>query len=118
MATKPENQTMTVSYEGGTVTGARGLLDWLLPPYALKWTTTAYDGNPRKRKYGTIQRSSARAGRLHYLVTNEGETFSVRVTGSTQKFLDKIISNAADSKLKAVYTQSGTKHARQFPVSL
>ena len=118
MAPKPENQTLTVSYSGGTVTGARGLVEWLLPPFALKWTRTAAEGNNRRRKYGTIQRSSARPGRVHYLVTNDGETFSVRVTGSTQKFLDEIISNAVDSKLKMVYTQSGTKHARQFPVSV
>jgi hypothetical protein len=118
MAPNPLNQTLTVSYAGGTVTGARGLIEWLLPPFALKWTRTAAEGNNRKRKYGTLQRSSARAGRVHHLITVDGQRFSVRVTGSTQKFLDAVIANAADSKLKAVHTQSGTKYARQFPVSV
>lgn len=117
MATNPENKTMTVSYEGGTVTGARGLLTWLFPPLAFQWTPQGVEGNNRRRKYGTIQRSNARAGRVHYLVTDDGETYSVRVTGSTTKFLDKIIANVDSSRLKAVYTHSGTKYARQFPVS-
>ena len=117
MATNPENRTQTIAYKGGTVTGARGLLTWILPPIALSWTPQGVEGNNRKRKYGTLQRSSARPGRVHYLVTHDGDTYSVRVTGPTQKFIDIIVANAADSKIKAVYTKSGTKFAPQFPVS-
>jgi ribosomal protein S4E len=117
MATNPENKTQTIAYKGGTVTGARGLLEWILPPIALSWTPQGVTNNNRKRKYGTIQRSSARAGKVHFLETQDGQKFSVRVTGPTVKFLDIIIANASDSKIKAVYTQSGTKYAPQFPVA-
>jgi len=117
MATNPENATLTVSYEGGTVTGARGLLTWLLPPFALTWEPQSVDGEPRRRKYGTIQRSNARAGRVHFLVTEGNETYSVRVTGSTTRFMDKVVANSASNRIKAVYTMRGTKYARQFPVS-
>jgi hypothetical protein len=114
MATDPKNQLLTLSYAGGTVTGTKGLLEYFLPVGNMQWTPQSGGANG-KRKYGTIQRSSARPGRIHYIKFTTGETFSVRVTGPSIKFIDKIIASGTQDKIAAVYTQSGTKYARQFP---
>jgi hypothetical protein len=114
MATDPRNQLLTLSYAGGTVTGAKGLLEYFLPVGNMQWTPQSGGANG-KRKYGTIQRANARPGRLHYIKFTNGETYSVRVTGSSIKFIDKIIASGTQDKISAVYTQSGTKYARQFP---
>lgn len=114
MAVHPGNQLLTLSYAGGTVTGAKGLLEYFLPVGNMQWTPQSGGANG-KRKYGTIQRSQARPGRIHYIKLTNGETYTVRVTGTSIKFIDKIIASGSQDKIAAVYTQSGTKFARQFP---
>jgi len=114
MATDPRNQLLTISYAGGTVTAAKGLLEYFLPVGNMQWTQQSGGANG-KRKYGTIQRASARPGRVHYIHFTDGGVHSVRVTGSSIRFIDKIIASGAQDKIKMVTTQSGTKYARQFP---
>jgi hypothetical protein len=114
MATDPRNSQLTLSYAGGTVTGAKGLLEYFLPVGNMQWTPQSGGANG-KRKYGTVQRANARPGRVHYIVFTNGETYTVRVTGASIKFIDKIIASGQADKIKTVYTASGTKYARQFP---
>lgn len=114
MAVDPDNRIITVRYEGGSVSGAKGLLFMLLGSISRTWNAPPVDGVQPKRKYGTIQRSRARAGRVHYVVMADGSQYTVRVTGPSEKFVDRLLQNLDSNELEKVYTQSGTKFEAQF----
>lgn len=114
MATNPKNRSLTVSYPGGTVSAARGLLEYFLEISDLTWQPVGIPGQGRRRKYGTKQRSQSKGGRVHLLKLDDDKFYSVRVTGTTQRFVDQIVTKSKPGKVLEVYTQSGTKMARQF----
>ncbi len=114
MATNPENRTITISYPGGTVSGARGLLWYAFGPRETRWDPTSVPGSPRKRKYGFTQRRRAKPGRVHYLKLDDDKLYSVRVTGPTQKFVDTVLAKNSNMKVQAVYTQSGSTYTDQW----
>ena len=110
MATDILNQTMTAHYPGGAVVGARGLIQHLFETKGTTWAPKEGADGKGKRKYGTSQRASARAGRIHYLHLKDGSMYTVRVIGSTKRFIDAVVRYADVNKLAKVYTQSGSKY--------
>jgi hypothetical protein len=105
---------MTVHYPGGTVTAAKGFIFWLFDGVESRWQPKEGGDGKGKRKYGTAQRASARAGRVHFLKLNDGSTRSVRVTGATKRFVDAVLQFGDTQRIERIYTQSGTKYGQQL----
>jgi hypothetical protein len=110
MATDYRNKTVTVHYPGGAMVGAQGLIAYLFETRGTTWAPKEGADGKGKRKYGTSQRASARAGRLHYILFKDGKTHSLRVIGPTKRFIDALVRNGDVNKVERVYTQSGTKY--------
>jgi hypothetical protein len=110
MATDVRNQQMTVHYNGGAVMGAQGLINYVFETKGTRWQAKEGGDGKGKRKYGTTQRASARAGRIHYLKFTDGKTYSVRVVGPTKRFIDAVVKYGDTNKISLVYTQSGSKY--------
>lgn len=110
MARDPNAQIVTLSYPKGTVTGTLGLMTYLFGTKLGSWVDNTIPpdapGGRRKRRYGTRQRTNARAGRMIFLKLTSGKVFSVRVTGADMDFLP-YLQKAAD-KVSNAWTQRGT----------
>jgi hypothetical protein len=118
MATDPLNQTVTVHYSGGAVVAPLGLIKYVFGDVETKWLPKAGGDGKGKRKYGTSQRASARAGRVHYLHLVDGTTRSVRVIGSSKRFVDAVLLFDGGVKVTRIYTQSGTKYGQELNKTL
>ena len=109
-------QLRTLSYPKGTVTATRGLLQYLFGVQFSSWLAPVSDSTGtsgrRRRKYGTKQRTNARAGRVLYLKLSNGETYSVRVTGTDLDFVAWIRERA--DEVEQIYTARGTIYGPQF----
>lgn len=116
MASHPKNRSITVAFEGGTLTGARGLLEYILELDDLGWRSRTVVGGPRRKRFGSKQRSNAKAGKVHFLKLDDDKLYTVRVTGSTKNFIDRIITRTKSGKVLDVMTQSGSKESRDLPV--
>jgi hypothetical protein len=110
MATDIRNKQMTAHYNGGAVIGATGFINYLFETKGTRWAAKPDSDGKGKRKYGTTQRASARAGRIHYVLLADGSTYSVRVVGPTKRFIDAVIRYGDTNKITRIYTQSGTKY--------
>ena len=110
MATDIRNRQMVVHYAGGAMIGAAGLINYLFATKGTRWLPAAGGDGKGKRKYGTSQRASARAGRVHYVLLSDGTTYTLRVVGATKRFIDAVIRYGDIDKITRVYTQSGTKY--------
>lgn len=109
---------MTVSYQGGTLTATRGLIEYIFGEFEPSWQATGADGVPlpgfpRRKKFGTKQRRNAAAGKAITLELDTGEAFSVRVTGADIDFIDKILT-ATGSKVLRAWTPRGTVYGPQY----
>lgn len=114
MATDPRNRVITAHYPGGAVVAPQGLIQDVFQGLEARWTPRDIPGSTRKRKWGTSQRSNARAGRVHYLVLNDGTQWSVRVIGSTDRFIEACLANMEAGRIERIYTQSGTKYGPDY----
>ena len=106
----PNAQLVTLSYTKGTVTGTLGLLSYLFGTKLGDWVDNAIPpaspGGRRRRRYGTRQRSNARAGKPIFLRLKDGGVFTVRVTGADLDFLPRLA--AAGDKVVNAWTPRGT----------
>ena len=113
MATDPKARTMTVAYEGGTVSAALGLLQYLFgnlePAWGAGSVGTTQTGRKRY-KYGSRQKSNAAAGKQVFLDLTDGKTYSVRVTGNVVDFVDAILPKTGNTVAR-VYTRRGSEYA-------
>lgn len=106
----PNAQLVTLSYTKGTVTGTLGLMSYLFGTKIGTWVDNSAPpdspGGRRKRRYGSRQRSNARAGRMLFLKLKDGGVFSVRLTGTDMDFLPHL-QKTGDKVLNA-WTHRGT----------
>ena len=117
MASDPKARITTVSYEGGTVSGAIGLLEWLFQVSKPSWGAgsigTTQTGRKRY-KYGSRQRSNAAAGQEVFLDLGENGVYTVRVTGNVVDFMNAILPKTGE-RVKRAYTRRGSVYAPTFP---
>jgi hypothetical protein len=119
MATPSSDRLNTISYPRGTVTAPRGLLEYCFGPLedALRWELpgTAADAvtGRRRRRYGTRQRSSARAGEAMKVVLDNGQKYTMRVTGTHLDFIDFAIGRMLNGKIVGVFSERGTDYSPQ-----
>lgn len=119
MASDPNLRLRTVAYSGGTVTAVAGLLNHLFDNVTgeASWTAPANPADPvtgrRRRKYGTRQRSSSRAGEAMQLVLKSGSAYSVRVTGTHTNFIEFFLSQGGGEKVANVFSERGTIYGPQ-----
>jgi len=109
----PLAKLVTVAYRGGTVTGTRGLMDYLFPGRTPSWLPNGESGTG-KRPFGSRQADNRAAGRLLKLVLTEGGTFSVRVTGTDTSFLQAFLGSGNVDNVSMVYTEAGTIYGPQY----
>jgi hypothetical protein len=93
------------------VIGARGLLEYIFGSLNLTWGPTRPAG-PRRRPYGSRQRTNAAAGQPMFLQLDTGQIYSVRITSTQSSFLDQITTRAAGKVLR-VWSQRGTDYGRK-----
>jgi hypothetical protein len=114
MAPNPNLRLTTVAYQGGTATGVRGLMDYLFDTDVndLEWAANDNPVSPvtnrRRRKYGTRQRSSSRAGEQMQVVLKTGEVYTLRVTGTHTAFLDAFLAQGGGVYVSNVFSERGT----------
>lgn len=119
MAPPSVNRLNTISYPRGTVTAPRGLLEYVFGPLddALVWTLPGTAADPvtgrRRRRYGTRQRSSARAGEAMKVVLDNGQTYTMRVTGAHLDFIDQILGRMLPGKVVGLFSERGTDYSPQ-----
>lgn len=106
MAMDPGRRKIILGFSGGYIYGAKGLLEYLFGDLTVSWRPVR-DAGPRKRPYGSRQRSNAAAGELIFLRLNNGQVYSVRTTATHRDFLDELVSHAR-SKVIAAWSQRGT----------
>jgi hypothetical protein len=112
----PKAKLVTVSFKGGTVTGTRGLMDFLFPSRIPSWLPNGESGIG-KRPFGSKQADNRAAGRLLKLIlANNAGTFSVRVTGTDTNFLKAFLGAGNTDKVLMVYTEAGTIYGPQYSV--
>lgn len=120
MATDPKAKLVRLSYEKGSITLTRGLAEYLFGEVDLQWQTSEGGGTDaagrRKKKYGTNQKSLARAGKPMSIRIDDGSVWTVRVSGADIDFLDKALAKAG-TKIEEAWTPRGTIYSRQFPES-
>jgi hypothetical protein len=111
MVKDPKARTMTLSYTGGTVSAAQGLLEYLFGEQAAPTWGGGSIGTTqlgRKRyKYGTRQKTNAAAGQSVFLDCGDDGVYSVRVTGNIVDFIDKVVAKTGET-VKRAYTRRGT----------
>ena len=116
VAVNPNARLQTVAYQRGTATAPKALIAYLFGQNVggLAWTTSRNPADPvtgrRRRKYGTKQRSSARAGEAMQVVLDNGETYVVRITGSHTAFIDFFLAEGLGSKVLNVFSERGTMY--------
>ena len=119
MAVNPNARLQTVSYPKGTATAPKALIAYLFGQNVggLAWTPSRNPADPvtgrRRRKYGTRQRSSARAGEAMQMVLDNGETYTLRITGSHTAFIDFFLAEGLGSKVLNVYSERGIEYGPQ-----
>lgn len=119
MVTNPKLKLITITYNGGSVTAARGLLEHLFGDLTtrLSWevphTGPAPIGGRRRRKYGTKQKSSARAGEMMRLVLDNSETYTVRVVGPHLNFIEFFLARTGPGKIVQAFSERGTEYGPQ-----
>lgn len=117
----PKARKITVGYPGGTMSATIGLVEFLLGAQRLVWTLPVEgetaDGK-RKRKYGSKQRATARAGRPMTLVLDNGDSYTARVTGADMDFITFVLAKVRDNKVLNIYSPRGTIYGPQFPEDL
>jgi hypothetical protein len=102
------------------MTAPRGLLTYLFGTLASRvtWENPATGPNPtsgrRRRVYGTRQKSSARAGEAMKLLLDNGEMYTVRVTGPHMDFIGYILSRTQPGKVANVFSARGTEYGPQL----
>jgi CO dehydrogenase/acetyl-CoA synthase delta subunit len=117
MATDPKARTMVVSYEGGSVAAAQGLLEFLFGAQQPEWGAGSIGTTQlgRKRyKYGSRQRSNAAGGEQVFLDCGEEGVFSVRVTGDVVDFIEKMLPGTG-TRVKRAYTRRGSIYGPTLP---
>lgn len=120
MATTPGARLNTISYPKGTVTAVRGLLEYLFgnlednlawaQPVSLPDLVTGR----RRRKYGTRQRGSARAGEAMKILLSTGKVYTVRITGTHTAFIDFFLSKGQVKKVANIYSERGSIYGPQI----
>jgi hypothetical protein len=117
VAKDPAAEIGYLSYKGGTMAAPRGLLTALFGG-TVGWkdprAASGTPGGPRRRLFGSKQRTSARSGKLTYIkLANDAGTFSCRITGATMDFVGELVVKTG-SKIEEVYTARGSLYTRQF----
>lgn len=119
MAVDPKARLNTITYAKGTVTAPRGLLDYLFGSgtpnvnWAVSTNLVNAITNRRRRKYGTRQRESARAGEPMKLVLKNGDIYTARITGSHTAFIDAFLSKGGGLNVANIYSERGTIYGPQ-----
>jgi hypothetical protein len=119
MAVNPSARLRTLTFQKGTVTAPAGLITHLFGNSSgqVSWTASANPPDPvtgrRRRKYGTRQRSSSRAGEVMAIALSNGEQYSVRITGTHTNFIDFFLSQGAGDKVVNVFSERGTIYGPQ-----
>lgn len=110
MAADILRRNMTVNYTKGSCTGAAGLIEFLFGPQDLVWG--GGEDGPRKRPYGSRQRSNAAAGEPIVIELTGGDQYTVRVTGTHKRFITEVCIPNQD-KIEQVYSERGTIYGRR-----
>jgi hypothetical protein len=120
VAVNPKLKLNTLAFVGGTVTAPRGLLEYLFGNLSTRtsWLAsseaTSGPSGRRRRKYGTRQKSSARAGEAMKIYLDNGEIYTVRVTGTHTNFIDTILSKVSPGKVANLVSERGTEYGPQL----
>jgi hypothetical protein len=109
MATvKPDNREITIAYPKGTVTAVRGLMRYLFPEVKTAWKKpTGLTPRGRRKSYYSRRRTNAAAGQVLRLHTDQGDVWSVRVTGTPLDFINAMLASTGGEKIVAVYSERG-----------
>jgi hypothetical protein len=119
MPTEANARLNTITYPGGTVTAPRGFLLYVFGDLAtaLRWEAPGSAVNPstgrRRRIYGTKQRGSSRAGEGLRLKLDNGDTYTVRVTGTHLNFITFMLGRMRPGKVVEVLSERGTVYGPQ-----
>lgn len=113
MAVDPLRRQYLVTYDKGSVSGARGNIEALFGTVEPTWQVRT--GGPRKRPYGSRQRSNARAGQPMTVVFTDGYQCTVRVTGTHTAFIQQVLARA-EGEISNIYSERGTWYGPQSPV--
>ena len=122
MAVDPKARLNTIAYSKGTVTAPRGLLEYLFggSSFNSSWlaSTNPLDNltGRRRRKYGTRQRSNARAGEPMQLVLKNGEVYTARITGTHTAFINEFLSKGGGVNVANIFSERGTIYGPQSEV--
>lgn len=118
MARDPKARRITLSYSGGTVTAALGLIQYIFGTTNPTWgggTTATTPSGRRRYKYGTRQKANAAAGKQVFVDLGEQGVYSVRVTGDVVDFVEKAVA-ASSNRIKMIWTKRGSVYGPTLPV--
>lgn len=113
MAVDPLRQQYLITYEKGSVSGSKGNIEALFGTVEPTWQVR--EAGPRKRPYGSRQRSNSRAGEPMTVVFNDGYACTVRVTGTHTRFLQQVLARA-EGEITRIFSERGTWYGPQAPV--
>jgi hypothetical protein len=121
MAVKdPKAKRQTISFKGGTVTAARGLIEWVFGKVTLSWDKAGIEaplGKRRRWKNGIRRRTASAQGESVKIVLDDldATTYTFRVTGPVLDFVSKVVAEKGD-KINEIYTRRGTVYAKTVKV--
>jgi hypothetical protein len=119
MPTEAAARLNTITYPGGTITASRGLLTYVFGDLttALRWEAPGSAVNPdtgrRRRIYGTKQRGSSRAGEGMTMKLDNGDSYTIRVTGTHLNFIQFMLGRMKAGKVVEVLSERGTVYGPQ-----
>ena len=113
MAVDPLRRQFLVTYDGGSVSGAKGTIEALFGTVTPTWQVKA--AGPGKRPYGSRQRSNAAAGEPMTVEFQDGFVATVRVTGTHTRFIQEVLARD-EGQIAAIYSERGSWYGPQAPV--
>lgn len=115
MAVPAAARKTIVVYDGGSIQAPLGVISLLFPTSQLKWRRpSGFSLSGRKRKYGSRQRSNNAAGEAFKVRFKNGDTWTMRVTGKHQRFIEEILETSAGDNVVQIYSERGTIYGPQY----
>lgn len=118
MATAPAAQRLTVRFDGGYVVAPRATLEALFSDFSAEWRPAGgLLSSGRKRKYPSRQASNNGTGEPMRVTLTNGETWTVRLVGNHETFIDQVLAGAGADNVAQIVSQRGTIYAKTFTIS-
>lgn len=115
MTADPKRRLVQYGFSGGFIRGPLGLLEYLFGELDLQWEVTSGTG-PRRRPYGSRQRSNSAAGQPIKIRLDDGEVYTVRTTSVQKTFIKEVI-RAAGIKVVEIWSERGTIYGKKVAES-